>query len=179
MPGPAGRDTLVVDAGRPSRRTEEQTMSTPPPPADTLAANKRLAVRFLDLISDGDIPAMGQLITPTWTMEGGPPDLPAGHEGLRVLFAHIGGVQQRWTVDDVIAEGDRVVVRATNHCEQDSFFGVPGRGVVQVFTATFTMQIVDGRIARVWRNAADLQRLFQLGARILPPEPAASRPDAA
>ena len=30
------------------------------------------------------------------------------------------------------------------------------------------MQIVDGLIAKVWRNAADLQRLLQLGARILP-----------
>ena len=137
--------------------------------ADTIAENKRLAVHFLDLIGDGDVEAMAALITPTWTMEGGPPNLPAGREGLRVLFAHIGGVRQRWTVDDVIAEGDKVVVRATNHCVQDSFFGVPGRGIVQVFTATFTMQIVDGRIARIWRNAADLQRLFQLGARILPP----------
>ena len=138
---------------------------------DTLTANKRLAVRFLDLISDGDVAALAALISPTWTMEGGPPDLPAGREGLRVLFDHIGGVRQRWTIDDVIAEGDKVVVRATNHCEQDSFFGVPGRGIVQVFTATFTMQIVDGLIAKVWRNAADLQRLFQLGARILPPAP--------
>ena len=136
---------------------------------DTLTANKRLAVAFLDLISDGDVDALATLITPTWTMEGGPPDLPSGREGLRVLFDHIGGVRQRWTVDDVIAEGDRVVVRATDHCEQDSFFGVPGRGIVQVFTATFTMQIVDGRIERTWRNAADLQRLLQLGARILPP----------
>jgi len=137
----------------------------------TLAANKRLAVQFLDLISDGDIEKIAELITPTWTMEGGPPDLPAGREGLRVLFAHIGGVQQRWTIDDVIAEGDRVVVRATNHCLQDSFFDVPGRGIVQVFTATFTMQLVDGRIDRIWRNAADLQRPLQLGARILPPAP--------
>ena len=39
-----------------------------------------------------------------------------------------------------------------------------------MFTATFTMQIVDGKVDRVWRNAADMQRLFQLGARILPPE---------
>ena len=136
---------------------------------DTRTANKRLAVAFLDAISDGDVAALATMITPSWTMEGGPPDLPAGQEGLRVLFAHIGGVQQRWTIDDVIAEGDKVVVRATNHCEQDSFFGVPGRGIVQVFTATFTMQIVDGLVARIWRNAADLQRLFQLGARILPP----------
>jgi predicted ester cyclase len=143
--------------------------ATTTPDTDTLTANKRLAVAFLDAISDGDVAALAAMITPTWTMEGGPPDLPAGQEGIRVLFAHIGGVEQRWTIDDVIAEGDRVVVRATNHCEQDSFFGVPGRGVVQVFTATFTMQIVDGLVARIWRNAADLQRLFQLGARILPP----------
>ena len=61
-------------------------------------------------------------------------------------------------------------VRATNRCLQDSFFGVPGRGIVQVFTATFVFRIVDGRVDRVWRNAADLQRLLQLGARILPPE---------
>ena len=139
------------------------------PDTDTLTANKRLAVAFLDAISDGDVAALAAMITPSWTMEGGPPDLPAGQEGIRVLFAHIGGVEQRWTIDDVIAEGDKVVVRATNHCEQDSFFGVPGRGIVQVFTATFTMQIVDGLVARIWRNAADLQRLFQLGARILPP----------
>jgi predicted ester cyclase len=151
--------------------TDTPTDTSTVTPGETLAANKRLAVRFLDLISDGDVERMGDLITPTWTMEGGPPGLPAGHEGLRVLFDHIGGVQQRWTVDDLVAEGDRVVVRATNHCVQDSFFGVPGRGIVQVFTATFTFQIVDGRIARTWRNAADLQRLFQLGARILPPTP--------
>jgi hypothetical protein len=143
--------------------------ATTTPDTDTLTANKRLAVAFLGAISDGDVAALAAMITPGWTMEGGPPDLPAGQEGIRVLFAHIGGVEQRWTIDDVIAEGDKVVVRATNHCEQDSFFGVPGRGIVQVFTATFTMQIADGLVARIWRNAADLQRLFQLGARILPP----------
>ena len=55
---------------------------------DTLTANKRLAVRFLDLISDGDIAGLTALISPTWTMEGGPPDLPAGRDGLRVLRPH-------------------------------------------------------------------------------------------
>ncbi len=140
----------------------------------SVAENKRIAVRWLELVSDGDVEQMCLLTAPTWTMEGGPPDLPTGHEGVRTLFAHIGPIDQKWTIDDVIAEGDRVVVRATNTCEQDSFFGVPARGVQQVFTATFTMQIVDGRVTRTWRNAADLQRLLQLGARILPP--ATARP---
>ena len=82
------------------------------------------------------IAALTALISPTWTMEGGPPDLPAGRGGLRVLFDHIGGVRQRWMIDDVLAEGDKVVVRATNHCEQDSFFGHPGRGISTVRTDT-------------------------------------------
>jgi predicted ester cyclase len=104
-----------------------------------------------------------------WIMEGGPADLPPGHAGLRTLFGTFGDITQEWTIDDVIAEGDKVVVRATNRCTQDSFFGIPAAGIEQVFTATFTFQILDGLVQRTWRNAADLQRLLQLGARLLPP----------
>lgn len=112
---------------------------------------------------------MSALITAGWRMYGGPPGLPAGPEGLRALFAAIGPIDQKWTIDDVVAEGDRVVVRATCSCEQDSFFGVPAQGTRQVFTATFTFQVEGDRIAEVWRNADDLGRLFQLGARIVAP----------
>ncbi len=135
-----------------------------------LERNKRLATGWLDLVSDGDIEAICRLTSPTWRMYGGPPGLPPGHEGVRALFGHIGPVEQRWTVDDVIAEGDRVVVRATNSCMQEEFFGIPARGKHQVFTATFTFRIADGLIAETWRNADDLGRLFQLGARIVPGE---------
>jgi len=47
---------------------------------------------------------------------------------------------------------------------------VPGAGITQVFSATFILHFADGLVINTWRNAADLQRLFQLGARILPPE---------
>jgi ketosteroid isomerase-like protein len=132
-----------------------------------LEQNKAVAVRWLDLVSRHDLAGLHALSGPDWRMTGGPPGLPTGAEGIDALFAHIGPVQQTWTVDDVIAEGDKVVVRATNSCVQDSFFGVPGRGVRQVFTATFVMRIVDRRVAEVWRNADDLGRLFQLGAHIV------------
>lgn len=140
------------------------------PTQATLDANKQLAVRWLDLVSSGDVEAICAVTTQDWTMTGGPPDLPTGHAGVRALFATFGEITQSWHVDDVIAEGDRVAVRATNHCVQDSFFGIPAAGVEQVFTATFIFQIADGMVRRVWRNAADLQRLLQLGARLLPPE---------
>jgi hypothetical protein len=135
---------------------------------NTLEQNKQLACRWLDLVSAHDIDAICALTAPTWIMRGGPPNLPAGHEGIRALFGAIGPVEQTWAIEDVIAEGDKVVVRATNTCVQDSFFGIDARGKQQVFTATFTHRIADGLIQQTWRNADDLGRLFQLGARVAP-----------
>ncbi len=134
-----------------------------------LTANKALAIRFLDAVTAGDVDTLLSLITPDWRMSGGPPDLPRGAEGIHALFASIGPIEQTWTVDDVIAEGDRVVVRATNTCVQDSFLGVPAAGIRQVFTATFVFRLDDDRIAETWRNADDLGRLLQLGATLTAP----------
>jgi len=136
------------------------------------AHNKDLARTFLDLVSTGDVDALAPLITPDWRMHGGPPGLPTGRPGLEVLFASMGPIQQTWTIDDLIAEGDRVVVRATNNVVQDQFMGIPAGGVRQVFTATFTHRIVEGRIAETWRNADDLGRMLQLGVRLVPPDAA-------
>jgi ketosteroid isomerase-like protein len=137
--------------------------------AATVEANKRLAVRWFALISAGDVEALCRLTDPSWTMVGGPPDLPAGPAGVRALFATFGEITQSWQVDDVIAEGDTVAVRATCRCVQDSFLGVPAVGVEQVFTAMFFFRFADGLAVATWRNAADLQRLLQLGARVVPP----------
>jgi len=139
------------------------------PPRGTTDTNKALAVQWFGHISTHNLDGLRAMTSPTWVMFGGPPGLPAGHDGIRMLFEHIGEIEQTWTIEDVIAEGDKVVVRATNACIQQSFFGVPGSGITQVFSATFILQFDDGLVVRTWRNAADLQRLFQLGARILPP----------
>jgi predicted ester cyclase len=110
------------------------------------------------------------MTAPTWKMHGGPPELPCGLEGVRSLFRQIGPIDQKWTIEDVIAEGDKVVVRATNTCIQESFLGIPGRGRQQKFTAMFIHQIADGKIVETWRNADDLGRLFQLGVKWQPSE---------
>jgi predicted ester cyclase len=134
--------------------------------------NKEIARRFLDLVSEDNVEELCRLITPSWTLHGGPPGgLPPGPAGMRELFRSFGAIEQRWTIDDVIAEKDKVVVRATNHCRQESFLGVPSHGKPQTFTATFIHRIADGEIDETWRNADDLGRLLQLEARI---EPAAA-----
>lgn len=133
-----------------------------------LEENKRIAWLWLHLVSEGCVEEMCKFTHSNWKMYGGPPNLPSGEEGLRALFQSIGPVEQTWTIHDIIAEGDRVVVRATNRCRQESFLGIPGNGVWQTFTATFIHRIVDGKVVETWRNADDLGRMFQLGVRLEP-----------
>ncbi|MHC5761982.1 ester cyclase [Nostoc sp.] len=130
--------------------------------------NKIIAQRWMELISKHKIEEICEITAPTWKMHGGLPGLPLGPEGVRKLFGSFGAIQQKWTIEDVIAEGDKVVIRATNTCIQESFLGIPSRGRQQTFTATFIHYIADGKIIETWRNADDLGRVLQLGARIEP-----------
>ena len=133
----------------------------------SIARNKELPGNGSGTSPPATWTACAAMTSENWVMVGGPPT-PTGHDGIRVLFEHIGEVDQTWTINDVIAENDKVVVRATNTCIQESFFGVPGAGITQVFSATFILQFADGLVINTWRNAADLQRLSS-SARILPP----------
>ncbi len=92
------------------------------------------------------------------------PVCPPGELGIRVLFGTFGRIAQSWEVNEVVAEGDTVVIRATCTVEQDRFLGIPAAGIQQVFTATFTHHVVNGHIDRTYRNADDLGRLLRLGA---------------
>ena len=130
--------------------------------------NKAIARRWIDLISEHKIDEICEMTASTWTMHGGPPNLSPGADGVRELFQTIGPIQQQWTIEDVIAEDDKVVLRVTNTCVQESFFGIPGDGRRQTFTAMFIHKIADGKILETWRNADDLGRILQLGARIEP-----------
>jgi predicted SnoaL-like aldol condensation-catalyzing enzyme len=144
-------------------------MSTLP----TLERNKQLARRWLELVSEHRIEELCATVAPGWTMHGGPPNLPRGPEGIRTLFGTFGpSIDQTWTVNAVVAEGDLVVVRATNRCQQESFFGIPAHGRTQTFTAMFMHRIMHGLVEETWRNADDLGRVLQLGARLVPAEAA-------
>lgn len=130
--------------------------------------NKEIARQFLEYVSQHRVTEICEIIAPSWKMHGGPQGLSPGADGIRELFATFGQIEQEWAIEDMIAEGDRVVVRATNTCTQESFLGVPANGKQQVFSAIFIHQIVDGKIVATWRNADDLGRILQLGARIEP-----------
>jgi hypothetical protein len=139
-------------------------------PLTSVENNKLIATRFLKLVSEANVEEVCQVVSPRWKMHIGlgKAEIPPGHEGIRKLFESFGEIKQEWIINDVIAEEDKVVVRATNNCLQQSFLGVPSHGRPQSFTATFIHHIVNGKIQETWRNADDLGRVLQLGAEIKP-----------
>jgi predicted ester cyclase len=138
----------------------------PMPLMTNIETNKAIAQRFLELVSEHKMTELCDMVSPNWRMHGGPPKLSPGSDGIRELFSTFGAIEQQWIVEDVIAEGDKVVVRATNLCRQESFLGIPAHHRQQRFTATFIHHITNGKIVETWRNADDLGRMLQLGARI-------------
>lgn len=95
-----------------------------------------------------------------------PPNLPANREGLK---HHIPMWQTAFpdfhgTAEDVIAEGDRVVLRwnfqGTNKGE---FMGIPATGKEGRVTGVSTFRLAEGKVAEAWAESDTLGLLVQLG----------------
>jgi steroid delta-isomerase-like uncharacterized protein len=75
----------------------------------------------------------------------------------------------RFTVEDQIAEGDRVAVRWTFTGRQvGAFMGVPPAGREVRITGINLFRLAAGQIAEIWLNADDLGELQQLGVLPIP-----------
>ena len=72
------------------------------------------------------------------------------------------------TMDDMIAEGDRVVKVWTANCtSKGDFMGIPATGKPIVVKGIEVFRIVDGKIAENWVSMDNLGMLQQLG--VIPP----------
>jgi steroid delta-isomerase-like uncharacterized protein len=70
----------------------------------------------------------------------------------------------QFTIDDVIAEGDRVAVRWTNHGTQSgSFMGMPATGGTFSIAGVDIHLLRDGRLAEHWHVVDMLSQMQQLG----------------
>ena len=68
-------------------------------------------------------------------------------------------------VEDLIAEGDKVVARVTSRAtHQGEFMGIPPTGKRLSWTWIEIDRIKDGKIVECWDNSDDLGLMQQLGA---------------
>ncbi len=69
-----------------------------------------------------------------------------------------------FTVEDMIAEGDRVVARCTTSgTHQGTLMGIPPTGKYMKMTLIFIDRIVNGKGVEQWSNGDDLGLMQQLG----------------
>ena len=129
--------------------------------------NKILVHRFNDeYINAGNLAAADELVAIDIVDHTGPPGLKHGRESHKKVVAlfHTAFPDVRWTLEDVIAEGDKVAVRLTMRgTHQGEFFGIPPTGKQVTVSGIHIVRIANGRIAEHWGTNDDLGFLRQLG----------------
>lgn len=115
-------------------------------------ANKALIRRFLErCLNQGDIDAVGEFVSPEFVDHlfpdhRGIDGVKQGFRDFRTAFPDI-----HYAFDDIIAEGDRVVVRYTiSGTHRGEFLGVPPSGRRVTWTGINIARINGGKFVERW-----------------------------
>jgi steroid delta-isomerase-like uncharacterized protein len=142
----------------------------------SIEANKTLIRRFNDEVWDkGHLAVVEEVFASDWVWHSPPPGMPPNRESLRQMAAGFRAAFSdiHSTVDDQIAEADRVAWRWTFQASHTGeFMGIPPTSKQVRFTGTSVDRIADGKFVERWDSADMLGFLQQLGA-IPVPQPAA------
>jgi steroid delta-isomerase-like uncharacterized protein len=120
----------------------------------TQQANKALIRRvFEEVIPAGDATAMRDLMAPDFLDHDPLPGQPAGAAGGEYVVStmHTAHPDLRFTIDDLIAEGDRVTIRWTlRGTNTGPMLGRPPTGQPVELAAIVIFRVADGMIAERW-----------------------------
>ena len=138
------------------------------PGAASLASNTALVRRYIEeALSSGNLKVLDDIVAPNYVdnspgaEEGrGPREIRAAQARIRVLFKDV-----RYHLDQLVAEGDRVVarytVRAVRKADKETDAGDAGR-TIEVPGMTF-FRIADGHIQETWSINDQFSMFRQLG----------------
>jgi hypothetical protein len=140
--------------------------------------NKTTAGRwFRDIIMQGQLAVADEIFAATHIIHdphAPPSGWPDGPEGLKMVANVFGGGFSDWdiTLDDQIAEGDKVATRwIASATHTGSLQGMPPTGKTVRVTGVNVMRFAEGKIVESWFNFDMLALLQQLGAIATPEHP--------
>lgn len=148
--------------------TAAPAASAPPASATSGADNKALVRKAMEEVwNQGNLVAVDQLYHPHYGHYDPnfqqADDLAGLKEHVTYMRAVLAGLQM--TVDDIIAEADKVGVRWTvKGTHQAEFMGVPATGLPVTLTGTSEYRIAGGKIAQTWQVWNLFGMLPQIGA---------------
>jgi steroid delta-isomerase-like uncharacterized protein len=129
--------------------------------------NKELARRFDDAFNAGDTEAMAGIVADGVVVNPPAAGRESGREALfeAINMYHTAFPDLHSTVEQVVAEGDLVVLHGTAAgTNSGPLMGMPATGKTATFSYIDIYRIADGRIAEIWHVEDVAGMLQQLGA---------------
>jgi len=131
--------------------------------------NKAIVRRFMEeVVRKGNLVSANEIFTADFIYHPPPSGLPMrGPEAIiqRVATIRTAFPDVQYTVEDEIAENDKVVHRLTGRgTHQGEFLGMSPTSKQVTWTVTAIYRIAGGKIAERWLNVDDLGIMQQLGA---------------
>ena len=129
--------------------------------------NKAMVRRVLERMDQGDIGAFAEAMTPDYVAHfpGAPGPLDGqGHEQMARMF-YQAFPDLKHTIEDQIAEGDKVVSRITiSGTHEGDFQGMAPTGKQVSFSAIMVTRLAGGKAAEQWVELDGMGMIQQLGA---------------
>jgi steroid delta-isomerase-like uncharacterized protein len=120
-----------------------------------------------DVFNRGDIQQADDLLAPDFVEhEDLPPGIPPGREGVKQLTAMMRSAfpDFKATIEDLIAEGDKVVVRMTwTGTHRGEFMGIPPTGKSVSFEVIDIVRFSGGKFVEHWGVMDSMRMMQQLG----------------
>jgi steroid delta-isomerase-like uncharacterized protein len=131
--------------------------------------NKSILRRYFEEAwNKGRLDVLDEIVAPHYVNhDPAVPGLPDGPEGLKLIMAGFRAAfpDLRFTVEDLIAEDDRVVTRWTMRgTHLGEFAGLPPTGRQVISGGMQIERVLNGQIVEHWRKSDDLGLMQQLGA---------------
>ena len=131
--------------------------------------NKTVSRRFFEeVFSKGKLTVADEIIVKDQVNSGpaNPPGLQPGLEGTKQLVTMYRNAfpDVHFTIDEQIAEGDKVMTRWTAHgTHQGELAGIPATGKSSTVTGIVVDRLVNGKIAESWGIFDEFGMMQQLG----------------
>ena len=140
-------------------------------PTAEMERNKALARRFCDAMNTNDAElisrAIDEIVEPDALIRTPLPITVSGARAMKEVFArlHRAYPDLHITVEDVMAEGDKVVNRnSVTGTHRGEYMGIPPTGKSVTYNEIFIFRFLNGRIAETWGVVDVLSQMRQLGA---------------
>jgi steroid delta-isomerase-like uncharacterized protein len=127
--------------------------------------NKTITRDFYAALTEGRFDAVEAILAEDFIEHEETPTDADGRDGVRELFQmmHDAFTDFAITIEDMVAEGDKVFVRATlQGIQRAEFLGIPSKGKPMLVPVADVMRFADGRIVEHWGLMDTGQMMEQL-----------------